>query len=257
MSEDWSEDFFSGVALDVWRKAIPPEVTEDEADFLAGVFEGGGGARLLDVPCGNGRLALPLARRGFLVTGLDTAADFVAECRAAAEREGLPVEAALGDMRAMEFQEAFDGACCMGNSFGYFGREGTRAFLAGVARALKPGAVFVLDTALAAESVLPGLDDRAWEPVGDSLLLVERRYLVAEGRVEAEYTFITGGKGGQEATRETRMASYWVYTVAEIREMLAGAGLALEGLFGDPSQRPYEVGDPQLLLTARKTARAG
>ncbi len=45
---------------------MPPEATRAEADFFEESLETRPGARLLDVPCGDGRLALELAGRGHL-----------------------------------------------------------------------------------------------------------------------------------------------------------------------------------------------
>jgi len=76
---NWYEDFFYGVSLDLWRKAISPKQTTSEADFLVTVLSCDKGSHLLDVPCGNGRLSLELARRGFRMTGVDLAEEFVEE----------------------------------------------------------------------------------------------------------------------------------------------------------------------------------
>lgn len=66
---NWFEDFFHGVATDLWRKVGTPELTRADADFFEKTL--GKKKRLLDVPCGNGRHSLELARRGCRVTGLD------------------------------------------------------------------------------------------------------------------------------------------------------------------------------------------
>ncbi|HSP61435.1 MAG TPA: methyltransferase domain-containing protein, partial [Pyrinomonadaceae bacterium] len=81
---NWYENFFHGVALDLWRKAVPPEQTKTEADFLIKALQCDSGSHLLDVPCGNGRLSLELARRGYRVTGVDIAEEFIEEARASA-----------------------------------------------------------------------------------------------------------------------------------------------------------------------------
>ena len=44
-----------------------------EADFIEKHLQVSHGAKLLDVPCGNGRLAIELARRGYQLTGIDIA----------------------------------------------------------------------------------------------------------------------------------------------------------------------------------------
>ena len=81
---NWYENFFHGVALDLWRKAIPPEHTKAEADFLVQALHCDAGSHLLDVPCGNGRLSRELASRGYRVTGVDISEEFIEEARAIA-----------------------------------------------------------------------------------------------------------------------------------------------------------------------------
>jgi 2-polyprenyl-3-methyl-5-hydroxy-6-metoxy-1,4-benzoquinol methylase len=71
MQSNWQETFFRGVALDGWRRILNPEMTRTEVDLLERVLGVESGARLLDVPCGNGRHAIELASRGYNMTGLD------------------------------------------------------------------------------------------------------------------------------------------------------------------------------------------
>src|SRR2546423_2569609 len=87
---NWFEDFFHGLALDLWRRAIPPEHTNAEADFLAKNLGCESGAHVLDVPCGNGRLSFELAKRGYRVTGVDIADEFIEEARVIAARSNDP-----------------------------------------------------------------------------------------------------------------------------------------------------------------------
>lgn len=261
MAAAWFEEFFQGLALETWRKAKTPEQTGAEADFLAAVLGGGQSGHVLDVPCGNGRLAFALAERGFRTTGIDLSAEFIAEAEKQAENQGEKpgetpgeIQAEIqgqmtwvrGDMRHLDWRETFDGAYCFGNSFGFFPREETCAFLAEIQATLKPGKRFVIDTNLAAESLLPDLEERSWSPVEDIMMLVERHYEVAESRLDTEYTFIHKGAS------ETRQARYYIFTVAEILRMLTEAGLEPISLFGSLDQEPYRFGAPRLLLVAEK-----
>ena len=75
-------------------------------------------------------------------------------------------------MRDLPWRARFDGAFCLGNSFGYLDDEGNAAFLRAVAAALKPGARFVLETPMVLENLLGHLQDRPWWKVGDMHLLV-------------------------------------------------------------------------------------
>jgi SAM-dependent methyltransferase len=246
MQSEWYKDFFRGVALDVWRGAVSPEQTRAEADFLEKVLEPSPGARLLDVPCGNGRHSLELASRGYRTTGVDIAEEFVREAQSQAT-SGLQAEFLLGDMRHLPWQPEFDGAFCFGNSFGYTEHKGTVDFLGALSRTLKRGSRFALETGLAAESILPKLQERGWVEIGNILFLSARRYEAAESRLYIQYTFVHDGK------QETREASQQVYTVAEIRRLLEQAGLGTLALYSSLDQQPYQLGSPRLLLVAEKT----
>jgi SAM-dependent methyltransferase len=244
MSE-WYEDFFRGLALELWRKAVTPELTRAECDFLAAELPSGA---LLDVPCGNGRHAIELARRGRQVTGVDISAEFIAEAQAAAGALGGDgrVEFVRGDMSELPSLGGFGGAYCMGNSFGYLSHERTGAFLAGVARALAPGGRFVLHTGTAAECLLPSLVEEREMQVGDVHMRSVHHYDAAASTLTTEYTFTRGHEA------QTGAARYQVYTTAEIVRMLGAAGLHVQTLYGSPARAPFALRSPMLLLVTQK-----
>jgi SAM-dependent methyltransferase len=64
------------------------------------------GARLLDVACGSGQLALVAAREGMRVTGVDIAENLIERARARAAAEGLKIRFQLADAEALPFPDA-------------------------------------------------------------------------------------------------------------------------------------------------------
>ena len=246
VSSNWYENFFHGIALDLWRKAVSDEQTKDEADFLVKTLECASGSRLLDVPCGNGRHSLELAKRGYRMTGLDISEEFIEEARASCSAIGAQIELVLGDMRHVEGEAKFDGAFCVGNSFGYLEYCDMEAFLNGVSRALKPEARFVVGTGIAAESILLNLKERTWYQVGDILFAIENHYQVEESCLDTDHTFVRDGKV------ETRQSKHWVYTVGEIRRMLERAGLTVQGLYSSLDCQPFTLGSHWLFVVAQK-----
>lgn len=64
------------------------------------------GDRVLDVACGTGNLAIPAARSGARVTGLDIAPNLLEQARAWADVEGLEVEFDEGNAEAMPYPDA-------------------------------------------------------------------------------------------------------------------------------------------------------
>jgi SAM-dependent methyltransferase len=225
---------------------MSPALTLADVDFLEKTFGVKPSSRLLDVPCGNGRHSIELARRGYRVTGVDLSQEFLAAARAE-----LDADWRLGDMRALLSDgsleaAAFDGAFCFGNSFGYLDHTGIAAFLGALSVALKPGAKLVIETGVCAESILATLVQKRWHRLGDLIILSENRYDAAAGRLDIDYTFVRGG------TIETRPTSSYVFTVAEIGRMLEAAGFEEIVLNGGMAGEPYTLGTPRLVITAKR-----
>src|SRR5437879_1794361 len=65
VSPEWWRTFFTGLMLDLWEAVPTADQDRSEADFLQKTLGVAPPAKLLDVPCGNGRLALELAARGY------------------------------------------------------------------------------------------------------------------------------------------------------------------------------------------------
>jgi SAM-dependent methyltransferase len=64
------------------------------------------GTRLLDVACGAGQLAIPAARKGIQVTGLDLAANLVQQARARAAEDRLAIQIDEGDAEDLPYPDA-------------------------------------------------------------------------------------------------------------------------------------------------------
>ena len=78
------------------------------------------GSRMLDVGCGSGQLAIPAARLGIKVVGIDLAANLIEQARARAAKEGLVIQFDEGDAEQLPYPDAsFDAVVSMiGAMFG-------------------------------------------------------------------------------------------------------------------------------------------
>jgi SAM-dependent methyltransferase len=245
MRTNWFEHFFHGLALEFWRNAVTPQETQQDVNFIEAELSLSEASRILDIPSGNGRHSVELGKRGYVMTSVDTSGEFTAEAQRSANANRVRLDCIQMDMRAVDFDEKFDGAFCFGNSFGYMDRTANAEFLRAVSRCLKPDAKFVVETGVAAESLLPGFQARRWHRVGDIIALSESRYDALESELHTDYTFIRG-----EAV-QSGTAMYRVYTVAELKSLFATCGFAVTAIYGGRDRHTYHLGDPRLFLTAR------
>lgn len=246
MQTNWWENFFHGITLDFWRAAISDEQTHAEADFINRQLQLPVGAKVLDVPCGNGRLSIELGAFGFELTGVDIAAEFVEEAKRKSRERGVSIDWRNSEMRALPWTSEFDGAFCFGNSFGYLDDDENDDFLKAVWRTLKPGARFIIDAPAIAECLLPHFVEKRTIELGDVTATIDTRYDHEQSRMFPTFTFVRDG------VEDKRSSSQRIYTYKELSELLSGAGLEPVAAYGSLTEEPFKLGAHRLLLATMK-----
>jgi SAM-dependent methyltransferase len=100
------------------------------------------GAHVLDLACGTGNLAIPLARRGMRVTGVDIAPNLLEQARERAAAEGLAIEFEEGDAEQLSYAAGtFDVVVTM---FGAMFAPQPERVVSECARVLKPGGLLAM-----------------------------------------------------------------------------------------------------------------
>jgi SAM-dependent methyltransferase len=134
------ESTYSRRWFETFLGRIEASVVEREIAFLKRQLPANG--RVLDLCCGPGRHAAPLAAAGYGVVGVDLDA---AALRDAAARAPNAVFV-RGDMRGIPLATgALDAVICMWQSFGQFDDDDNMSTFREMARVLRPGGALVLD----------------------------------------------------------------------------------------------------------------
>ena len=87
----WYEEAFDETYLFTYDALLTPQYTLEQVNDLEQLLELSPPADILDMPCGQGRHSIELARRGYHVTGVDLSAYLLGVARQRAEQAGLPV----------------------------------------------------------------------------------------------------------------------------------------------------------------------
>jgi SAM-dependent methyltransferase len=242
---EWLQSFFQEPWLQIQRRAWTQEQTQAHVDTIVELLALPPEARILDAPCGEGRIAIELAARGYHVTGLDINESLLADARRRAEERKLRITWEQGDMREPRWREEFDAAICWWGSFGYFDERGNRAQAESAAHALEPGRKYLIDTHVA-DSLLPQFQPRGWQRVGDIFLLEERRWDFATGRAEVDWTFISQG------VAHTVHSSIRVYTYRELCDLLLSSGFSACDGYDAQTRQSFAFGSRRLIMVATR-----
>lgn len=205
------------------------------------------GARILDVPCGQGRHAHLLAEACYRVDGLDYSAKLLAVAKK--RGTGPSLRYTRGDMRRLpkRWTGRFDAVVNLFTSFGFFADPGDDArVIAEFARVLEPGGVLVWHGG-SRDGVAARLLTRDWWKSDDGTMIGhERSFDPVSGFLTVRSTWRGSRKSG---SREHRIR---IYTATRLAELCASAGLIVEEAWDGWRPRPLNRRSTEMLLVARK-----
>jgi SAM-dependent methyltransferase len=237
------EQVFGDDYLHFYEAVLTEERSQREADLIVRLLDLGPGARVLDIPCGYGRIAERLAEFGCDVVGVDHNRRFL---EVAQQRGGL-VDYRLADMRQFAPDAEFDAIVNWFTSFGYFDEAVDRAILATWRRALKPGGKLIIDhqnrQRLLAVMAATGGDAVALTQRGDDLLVDRTSFDLATSRTNTERITV----------REGRVRRYpftvRTFSFTELRDWLLQAGFADVVGYG-PEGDPFALTSRRMVVVA-------
>lgn len=248
LTEPWYESFFGEDYLEIYEGVLTPEVTEAQVGGIVSLLDLQPGTRILDLACGHGRIAIPLAQRGFDVTGYDLSEVFLRRARRDAEAQSATVQWIRGDVRNLDFDSEFDVVINVFTSFGYFeDPKDDLKVLEGVRRALKSQGRFLLET-LHRDGLLPRFQPQGFDrtPSG-SVVLHDRKWDLETDIMDDDITLIRADGAQTQYRTSVRTRS--------LREMLAltrQAGLEPEAWYGGLDGSPLTLQSFRLALLSRR-----
>lgn len=225
-------------------------LTEDRRQVarLIELLELPSGARVLDLPCGQGRHAHLLAEAGFNVDGVDLSTHLIKLARA--RGTGPSLRYRLGDMRKLpaSWGGRFDAVLNLFTSFGFFDRARDDAqVIHECARVLKPGGVMIWHGG-SRDGVMAKFLSRDWWTTADGTIIAQdRSFDPLSGFLTIESTW-----QGPKRPVERRTHRIRLYTASRLAELMLDAGLVVEQAWDGFNSGPLTRRTSEMLLVARK-----
>jgi SAM-dependent methyltransferase len=218
---------------DPWSRSV----TEDVDFYVAEARRAGG--PVVELGIGTGRIAIPIARTGTRVIGVDSSREMLAACRRRAESEGVGelVELYLGDLRRPPLEEQVPLVVCPFRSYLHLVDDGERVEALTAAHAgLRPGGRLVFDV---------------FAPKPDDIAETHGRWLEREPGIyeradwdESARTLTLSVRGRSGAAT---MALSWI-SRDEWQQLLEETGFSMEACYGWFDRTPFRGGEDMVFV---------
>jgi SAM-dependent methyltransferase len=244
---EWWESYFDDRYLSEYSPLFSLESDRREVARLVDLLSLPLGAKVLDIPCGQGRHSHLLAEAGYDVTGLDYSNYLLKRAR---ERgTGSRLRYVKGDMRRLpaRWTGRFDAVVNLFTSFGFFQdpADDVRT-ISEFARVLRPGGVLIWHGA-SRDGIMSGFLDRDWWRASDGTMVAhERTFDPLSGILTIRVDWSDQTSSGE---RDHRIR---LYTATCLTELLADVGLVTTEAYDSWSEEPLTRASSEMLLVAHK-----
>ncbi|GIW67046.1 MAG: methyltransferase type 11 [Candidatus Parcubacteria bacterium] len=263
---DAGEDYFL-----IYKRILTQERTKKEIKFLQNIIKNLFKIKkihILDLACGFGRHAIPLAKLGFEVLGVDNNEYFLNLAIKHKKRLKLNnLNFIKNDMREINFCDRFDLAINMFTSFGYFRDEKENIkVIKNIWRALKSKGYFVLD--LENPHIwLTSILTKSYINKKGTLVLKDNKINIKDEPRNSIITKITYEpwnqilcleriflkKDNNKIRRKEYKGEFRLYTLPQIKTYLELCGFKIKNIYGDYNCNNYHpMKSYRMIFIARK-----
>ena len=217
------------------------------------------GGPILELGCGSGRVAVPLATDGHRVVAVDRSPAMLERARARAMRAGVEIELRDGDVRDFSIDETFPLVLMILNTFLMLEPDDRWACLARAREHLARGGRFAIhvfqpDPAKVAGYEGAVVEEGAFETESGSRVTVFTSTRATVDRSTSTWTCDEVGDD-RVVRRYSRTSTFHYLYRREAELLLPAAGFSIESMEGDYDGSPADEHSPRLLIVARRRER--
>lgn len=207
---------------------------------------------LLDLGCGPGLYTLPLAEKGFSVTGIDFSRRSISYAQSAAENKALKLSYYCEDYLSINYASKFDIAVMIYCDYGALSDQNRKTLLEKVYQSLRPGGLFLLDVfsisrfAAFEESTTWSYYPNGgfWHPENHIAIQQNKKF---PSEISLENTVIINNSA-------TSTYHIWnkYFTVGSLNAEIENAGFRVVSMFSDVSGAPFSSESSTIAVLLQK-----
>ncbi len=222
---------------------------------------------VLELACGTGRAAIPIAQAGHRVVGIDFDPAMITIAQRKASFVGLTkreLDLRVGDALKLNVRQRFDWVCILFNTFLAFSAlEQQDACLETVERHLKPNGRFFMDILQPNVGLLAREKSRDLDPhlfyaptLGTNVLkTIDVDRDPSRQLEEVTFRYRWHDKNGRAKQRTMKFAMTFLFP-RELQLLLERHGLEIESMWGNYDGSALDADSPRMIVRARRAASA-
>jgi len=214
--------------------------TEELVNGMIKVLSGFGitSGHLLDLCCGNGRVSIHLAKKGFRSVGVDISKTFVEDAKKKAQEHGISSSVTFleGDVRRLRevvgsISHPFDVVVNAWTSVGYFSQEDDLNVFTQARELSREGAILLVTETMHTEYLSLKFAPTAFTKLDNIVMLEDRKYNSISARVDTSWIFYE--RQGENLEFIDRVDfDHHIYSPSELAVILRRAGWEPVAFYG-------------------------
>jgi ubiquinone/menaquinone biosynthesis C-methylase UbiE len=237
----WYENYFDQTYHRFWV-TLTPERAQKEVEALINFLDLKPGQSILDVPCGEGRIAIPLAEKGMKVTAMDIS-DYMLNLVRDSNQD---INIVKGNMKHIPFSNEFDAVISIFHPLGMLEtKEDDIEFLNSIYNSLKIGGKFIVESGHRDCIVRASNEDQYWEYDG-TVVLESWKFDPLSSIRKGVLKWLENGEW-----KEKHSVSRY-YTATNLIEMLESCGFKVKHIYEDFDGNDFSIESRDIILIAEK-----
>jgi SAM-dependent methyltransferase len=262
MSKHWTEKMFIDEA-EIYGETLKQRIkkTDEEIHGLLKLFQKyhvPDDGVILDLACGIGRHSIPLAKKGYNITGVDLSPMYISEAKKYADEHKVTnkVHFIEGDMRTVEeilkkCTDSFDVVLNLFTSMGYWDEKTDRRIFTQAHNLTKNGGIFIIHSANR-DFLVKNFQAR------DIISLERGRVMLADRRLDLENSRIYNvWRYFDQVEDDLRHLSTFefdhrVYSLHELKKLVEDSGWRYQSSYGGFNMEDFSIDTFSMVLIAKK-----